>query len=153
MILDEATAALDAYSEEAVQTALDSASVNRTTICITHKAATSRRADHVIVFTRNGIEEQGSPETLMKLGGFYTNFQAAATYSQVEEKKPIVETTIVDDTTEESQVIELKDSVSSRTVSRDLSLLQCVLVIFYRQRKYWPWMAAVFIPCFFGGKK
>lgn len=151
MILDEATAALDAYSEEAVQTALDSASVNRTTICITHKAAASKKADHVIVLTRNGIGEQGSPETLMRLGGFYTKFQAAATFSQVQGKKSAVVESLMIDSAEEGQVIELGVSSSSRTGPRDLSLLQCVLVIFYRQRQYWPWMAAVFIPCFFGG--
>lgn len=157
MILDEATAALDAYSEEAVQTALDNASVNRTTICITHKAATSKRADHVIVFTLNGIGEQGSPEALMELGGLYAKFQATATSSQAQTKKSSVET-LVDDFAphdvliKEGRVVDYEDSRSSRTEPRDLSLLQCVLIIFYGQRQYWPWMAADFVPCFFGGK-
>jgi len=157
LILDEATAALDAYSEEAVQTALDNASVNRTTICITHKAATSKRADHVIVFTLNGIGEQGSPEALIELGGLYAKFQATATSSQAQTKNSSVET-LVDDFAphdvliKEGRVVDYEDSRSSRTEPRDLSLLRCVLIIFYGQRQYWPWMAAVFVPCFFGGK-
>lgn len=157
MILDEATAALDAYSEEAVQTALDSASVNRTTICITHKAATSMKADHVIVFTPDGIGEQGSPEALMELGGLYAKFQATATSSKAQTKKLSVKTSMDDSIQQdvlikEGRVVEFENPRSSRTKPRVLSLLQCVLVIFYGQRQYWPWMAAVFIPCFFGGK-
>lgn len=92
----------------------------------------------------------------MELGGLYAKFQATAT-TQTQTKKPSVET-LVDDSapydvlTKEGQVVGQEDSRSSRTELRDLSLLQCVLIIFYGQRQYWPWMAAVFIPCFFGGK-
>ena len=93
----------------------------------------------------------------MELGGFYANFQTTATLSKAQTKKPSVETLVGDPTQDdglikEGQVIKLEDFGSSRTEPRDLSLLQCVLVIFYGQRQYWPWMAAVFVPCFFGGK-
>ncbi|KAL6721610.1 hypothetical protein ACLMJK_000714 [Lecanora helva] len=156
LILDEATAALDAYSEEAVQAALDSASIDRTTICITHKAATAKRADRVIVFTRNGISEQGTPEELMAMAGFYAQFQATATVAKPPKREPSIETLVDPSTSRDALIKEggvIHSDIASVNASdhRNYTLLECVLIIFYGQKRYWPWMAAVFIPCFFGG--
>jgi ABC-type multidrug transport system fused ATPase/permease subunit len=46
LVLDEPTSALDAETEEEVVKAIDRASVGRTTIIITHRAATARQATH-----------------------------------------------------------------------------------------------------------
>ena len=71
LILDEATSALDNESERLIQKSLEELSKGRTTLTIAHRLTTIKNADKIIVLTRNGIEEQGTHEELMKNGGIY----------------------------------------------------------------------------------
>lgn len=72
LLLDEATSALDQRSERAVQRALNRASEGRTTLVIAHRLSTVRRADRIVVLSRNGIVEQGSHRELVtKRGAYY----------------------------------------------------------------------------------
>lgn len=73
IIFDEATSALDIESEAAVQSALEKLTNNRTTIVIAHRLSTVRNAQRIIVLTEDGIEQQGTHETLIALGGTYAN--------------------------------------------------------------------------------
>jgi ATP-binding cassette subfamily B protein len=73
LILDEASAALNAFSD-AVQTALDNATMNRTTLHITHKASSALKSDNILVFAPNGIMEQGPPNALLEAGGLFASF-------------------------------------------------------------------------------
>jgi ATP-binding cassette subfamily B protein len=71
LILDEATAHLDSESENAVQRALDTALVGRTSIVIAHRLSTIRRADQILVMVDGRVAERGTHEQLMGAEGFY----------------------------------------------------------------------------------
>lgn len=71
IIFDEATSALDNESEKAVREALEVLTNNRTTLVIAHRLSTVRNAERIIVLTEDGIQEQGTHETLIDLGGTY----------------------------------------------------------------------------------
>jgi ATP-binding cassette subfamily B (MDR/TAP) protein 1 len=77
LILDEATSALDPHAEGIVQKALDSASMNRTTIVIAHKLSTIRNADKIVVMSNGKIMEQGRHEELVSRNGIYATFVKA----------------------------------------------------------------------------
>ena len=71
LVLDEATAALDAQSEAEVQTAIDKLAQNRTVICIAHRLSTLRAMDKIIVLQKGRIAEQGAyPQLLSQNGPF-----------------------------------------------------------------------------------
>jgi ATP-binding cassette subfamily B protein len=73
IIFDEATSALDNESERAVQDSLERLTDNRTTLVIAHRLSTVRNARRILVLTDNGIDEQGTHEDLIALGGAYAN--------------------------------------------------------------------------------
>jgi ATP-binding cassette subfamily B protein len=73
LIFDEATSSLDNESERAVQEAMETLIVNRTTIVIAHRLSTIRNAKRIIVLTDNGIEEQGNHAELIALNGIYAS--------------------------------------------------------------------------------
>lgn len=72
LILDEATAALDAQSERIVQKALEAASAGRTTITIAHRLSTVKNADIISVIDKGVIVESGTHKDLLSIeGGAY----------------------------------------------------------------------------------
>ena len=73
LILDEATSALDNKSEKIVQASIKRLQEGRTTITIAHRLTTIMNSDKIIVLTKNGIEEQGNHNELMKEKGMYYN--------------------------------------------------------------------------------
>ena len=73
LILDEATAHLDSESENAVQRALDTALVGRTSIVIAHRLSTIRRADQILVMVDGRVAERGTHEQLLGAEGVYAD--------------------------------------------------------------------------------
>jgi ATP-binding cassette subfamily B protein len=71
LLLDEATAALDSESEEAIREALGRLMRGRTVIAIAHRLATLRNFDRVIMLKAGEIIEDGAPDRLMQGQGPY----------------------------------------------------------------------------------
>jgi ATP-binding cassette subfamily B protein len=71
LILDEATASIDSYTEMLIQQALHRLMEGRTGMVIAHRLATIRSADRIIVLQDGQIVETGNHDELMELGGLY----------------------------------------------------------------------------------
>jgi ATP-binding cassette subfamily B protein len=71
LLLDEATSALDAESEEAIRAALANLMKGRTVIAIAHRLSTLKDFDRIVVLEGGKIVQDGSPEKLTHLDGFY----------------------------------------------------------------------------------
>ena len=71
LLLDEATAALDSESEEAIREALARLMRGRTVIAIAHRLATLRNFDRVVLLKAGNIIEDGPPDGLMQGQGPY----------------------------------------------------------------------------------
>jgi len=71
LILDEATAGLDAVAEQAVIEALDHLMQGRTSIIIAHHLGTIRHADLILVVKDAEVVERGTHEDLLANGGVY----------------------------------------------------------------------------------
>ncbi|MBU2135485.1 MAG: ABC transporter ATP-binding protein/permease [Alphaproteobacteria bacterium] len=78
LILDEATANIDSFTEQAIQKALKVLFAGRTCIVIAHRLATIRDADKIIVLQQGHILEQGPHDVLMANQGLYSRLYTSA---------------------------------------------------------------------------
>ena len=82
ILLDEATASLDAENETLIQTALSRLIQNKTVMIIAHRMRTVAGADKIVVLKDGVVAEQGSPIELMSKNGIYANMVKLQTESQ-----------------------------------------------------------------------
>ena len=71
LVLDEATANVDSYTERQIQRALRRLLSGRTAIVIAHRLATVRHADRILVLQEGQIIESGTHDALVVAGGLY----------------------------------------------------------------------------------
>lgn len=84
-IFDEATSSVDVESETLIlQTIRALANRGKTVIMVTHRMANAADADHVVVFERGRVAEQGAHAELMRANGIYTKlFHAQQTVENI----------------------------------------------------------------------
>jgi ATP-binding cassette subfamily B protein len=73
IILDEATANVDTYTEKLIQAALEEVFKNRTSLIIAHRLSTIRSAHRILVFNEGRLVEEGNHRELLDRGGVYYN--------------------------------------------------------------------------------
>ncbi len=76
ILLDEATASLDAENETEIQKALSKLIRSKTVLVIAHRMRTVENADKIVVLSGGRVVEEGSPEELMKRNGIFSHMVA-----------------------------------------------------------------------------
>ena len=73
VILDEATASVDADNERAIQEAISELCRDKTLLVIAHRLKTIRDADQILVIADGQIRESGTHDALMAANGAYAH--------------------------------------------------------------------------------
>ena len=76
LILDEATAHLDAENERQIRGALERLMLGRTALIIAHRLELARTADHVVVLEKGAVVQQGAPPDLLDVAGPFRDLVA-----------------------------------------------------------------------------
>ena len=82
ILLDEATASLDAENETQIQQALSELIKDKTVLIIAHRMRTIANADHIVVLKDGRIAEEGTPAELYEKSGIYRRMAEQQIISQ-----------------------------------------------------------------------
>ncbi|WP_192356964.1 ABC transporter ATP-binding protein [Mesorhizobium mediterraneum] len=90
LVLDEATANIDSYTEMLIQKALIKLLEGRTGLVIAHRLATIRGADRIILLQDGQVIGTGNHDQLMALGGLYSKLYNLnyASFDDIPEEEP-----------------------------------------------------------------
>lgn len=81
LLLDEPTAALDPLAESEIYQKYSDMANNKTSLFISHRLASTRFCDRIILIEDGGVKEEGSHEDLLKLNGEYAKlFEVQSRY-------------------------------------------------------------------------
>ncbi len=86
LLLDDSLSAVDTYTEEEILKRLRAVMKNRTSIIISHRISTVKDADLIVVLDKGQIAEQGTHESLVSLGGIYSELYEKQLLEQELEK-------------------------------------------------------------------
>ncbi len=163
LLLDEATSALDPHAEGVVQSALDKAAKERTTIVIAHKLATIKNADNIVVMSKGCIIEQGTHESLLAKDGAYAKLVriqdlGKATEQQAEEEAELVrsqsltiEKTITKFSSKDVRTMEEQKDRDNYDMHKPISMLNVVYRLVVEQKTLAIPYTIVLIGCVLGG--
>ncbi len=71
LVLDDITSAVDTQTEQAIFQALENPMMNKTTLIISHRVTSIQQADRVLVLEKGHIVQEGTPESLASVPGYY----------------------------------------------------------------------------------
>lgn len=117
-IFDEATSSVDVESETLIlQTIRALADRGKTVIMVTHRMANAADADHVVVFERGRVAEQGTHAELMRANGTYAKlFRAQQTVENIGLRNNATHSTSA------SHALKASDSAESVTQRAEMGL-------------------------------
>lgn len=92
IVLDEATASLDARAEADIQAAVDRLEEHRTVICVAHRLSTLATMDRIIVLSAGRIVEEGTYRSMLSSDGPFARMAARQGLSRTSDE--IVETAL-----------------------------------------------------------
>lgn len=82
ILLDEATASLDAENETEIQQAISRLVERKTVLIIAHRMRTVENANKIVVLSNGSVAESGTPEELIKQNGVFAQMVQLQTESQ-----------------------------------------------------------------------
>ena len=82
ILLDEATASLDAENETEIQQAISRLVERKTVLIIAHRMRTVENAGKIVVLSGGTVAETGAPAELMKKNGAFARMVQLQTESQ-----------------------------------------------------------------------
>ncbi len=89
LILDDSTSSVDTETESQIRDALEKLMKNRTTFIIAHRIQSVMDADHILVFDKGKIVQQGTHQALGSKSGMYREIFEIQTRIEVELEKEI----------------------------------------------------------------